>query len=96
MNSSDDLPKLARKTFACLDLLPDGVEKERRGGDAIKQVLRSFSSMVQGIAELRNLYGTGHGKHGNTASIQARHARLAVGAAATLATFLFETHSYKQ
>jgi len=93
--ASDDLQKLAKATFACLDLLPDGVDMQRRGGESIKQVLRSFSSMVQGIAELRNLYGTGHGKHGKSASIQARHARLAVGAAATLATFLFATHSYK-
>jgi 23S rRNA pseudoU1915 N3-methylase RlmH len=93
--ASDDLQKLAKATFTCLDLLPDGVDKQRRGEDAIKQVLRSFSSTVQGLAELRNLYGTGHGKHGKSASVQARHARLAVGAAATLATFLFETHSYK-
>mgnify|MGYP001279761768 CR=1 FL=1 len=93
--ASDDLQKLAKATFACLDLLPDDVDKHRRGGDAIKQVLRSFASMVQGIAELRNLYGTGHGKHGKSASIQARHARLAVGAAVTLTSFLFETHSHK-
>ena len=42
-------------------------------------------------AELRGLYGTGHGKHANTEGLSARHAKLAVGAAATLVTFLFET-----
>ena len=45
-----------------------------------------------GLAELRGLYGTGHGKHGKTSGLSPRHAKLAVGAAATLATFLFQTH----
>jgi len=44
------------------------------------------------LAELRGLYGTGHGKHGKASGLSPRHAKLAVGAAATLTTFLFETH----
>jgi hypothetical protein len=44
------------------------------------------------LAELRGLYGTGHGKDGKTQGVKPRHAKLAVGAAATLTTFLFETH----
>lgn len=46
---------------------------------------------AQGLAELRNLYGTGHGKNGKRAGLTGRHAKLAVGAATTLALFLFET-----
>jgi hypothetical protein len=37
-------------------------------------------------------YGTGHGKHAGTKRLQARHARLAVGAESALAAFLAETH----
>lgn len=88
----DDLPKLTKATLEVLHLTPDGVPDEKRGSDAIKQVLRSFGSVSQGLAELRNLYGTGHGKHGKIDTLRPRHAKLAVGAAATLATFLFETH----
>ena len=44
------------------------------------------------LAELRGLYGTGHGKHGKASGLNARHAKLAVGASSTLAIFLFETH----
>jgi hypothetical protein len=51
--------------------------------------LSNLGTIGNGLAELRGLYGTGHGK---TAELSARHAKLAVGAAATLATFLFETH----
>jgi hypothetical protein len=51
---------------------------------------------VQGLAELRNLYGTGHGKEGSTKGLAARHAKLAVGAAITLADFLFDTHENRK
>jgi len=53
---------------------------------------RDLRTVVQGLGELRNLNGTGHGRGGRTKGLGARHARLAVGAAATLATFFFETH----
>ena len=44
------------------------------------------------LAELRNLYGTGHGKEAAAQMQKPRHARLAVGAASTLAGLFFETH----
>lgn len=93
---NDDLPKLTKKTFAALDLLPDQIQDERRGSDAIKQVLRSFASITQAMSEIRNLYGTGHGRDGRSSSLQSRHAKLAAGAAATLCTFLIETHEGKR
>jgi hypothetical protein len=52
----------------------------------------ALATVSQSLAELRNLYGTGHGKGGRTKGLSPRHAKLAVGAAATLAVFLFETH----
>lgn len=58
----------------------------------IKRLLSNHSTVGHGLAELRGLYGTGHGQHGSTAELSTRHAKLAVGAASTLAVFLFETH----
>ena len=55
-------------------------------------MLSNLNQVSQGIAELRNLYGSGHGRDGRFTGIQPRHAKLAVGAAATLGTFLMETH----
>lgn len=78
-----------------LQLVPEGVSDTAKGSKTIKAVLGNLAAVVQGLAELRNLYGTGHGKHGRTKGLQPRHARLAAGAAATLATFLFETHIEK-
>jgi hypothetical protein len=54
--------------------------------------LSNLATIVQGVAELRGLYGTGHGKDGKARGLQPRHARLAVGAASSLVTFAFQTH----
>jgi len=44
---------------------------------------------VVGVAEMGNLYGTGHGRS-SAAELERAHARLVVNAAAMLATFLIE------
>lgn len=54
--------------------------------------MSNLASVTQGLAEIRNLYGTGHGKDGKRRGLLPRHARLAVGAATTLVTFLLDTH----
>ena len=89
---SDDLPKLVRATAKELSLLPDSIPDQAKGSEIIRRMLSNLNQVSQGIAELRNLYGTGHGRDGRFVGIQPRHAKLAVGAAATLGTFLLETH----
>lgn len=83
---------LVRRTAEELQLVPDRVPDAAKGADVIKKLLGNLAVVSQSLAELRNLYGTGHGKEGRTAGLSPRHAKLAVGAAATLAVFLFETH----
>jgi hypothetical protein len=92
VTGTPDMPVLTKETFKELKLIPDGIPDAARGSDVIKRMLSNLASVSQGLAELRGLYGTGHGKHGKAAGLKPRHAKLAVGAAATLATFLFETH----
>lgn len=87
-----DIPTLTKETLKELRLVPDGVPDSARGSDIIKRLLSNLGTIGNGLAELRGLYGTGHGKHGQSSGLNARHAKLAVGAAATLTTFLFETH----
>ena len=87
-----DIPTLTKVTCKELNLVPEGVPKAARGADVIKRLLSNLSTVGHGLAELRGLYGTGHGRHGSTSGLTARHARLAVGAASTLAVFPFETH----
>lgn len=87
-----DLHPLVRRAMEHLKLVPDGIDDEQKGAKTIKALLGNLATISQSLAELRNLYGTGHGKHRERRGLSSRHARLAVGAAATLAMFLFDTH----
>jgi hypothetical protein len=87
-----DFPKLVRGTMKELKLVPDQVANTTKGADAIRVLLMNLASVANGMAEVRNMYGTGHGKSAKTKGLQTRHARLAIGAASTLAVFLYETH----
>ena len=89
---ADDLPKLTKAVCGALGQLPDGVPEAAKGAEVIRRTLSNLASVAQGLAELRGLYGTGHGRSGTARGLGPRHARLAVGAAATLATYLFDTH----
>ncbi|MGA2733726.1 MAG: abortive infection family protein [Syntrophobacteraceae bacterium] len=88
----DDLTKLVKETRRALGLIQENVPDAAKGAESIRRLLSNLGGIAQGMCELRNLYGTGHGKAGHTKGLSPRHARLAVGTAVTLATFLFETH----
>ncbi|MFA5110266.1 MAG: abortive infection family protein [Desulfobaccales bacterium] len=87
-----DIAKLVKEARKSLGLISDTVPNSAKGAEIIRRLLSSLGNIAQGLGELRNLYGTGHGKHSRSKGLNPRHARLAVGAAATLALFLFETH----
>ena len=92
ISGTPDIPTLTKATLKELNLVPEGVPNTARGADVMKRLLSNLSTVGHGLAELRGLYGTGHGQHGAASGLTARHAKLAVGAASTLAIFLFETH----
>ncbi len=87
-----DLPKLAHLAMAELQLVPDQVTNSGRASDSARMMGSSLSGLVASISELRNQHGTGHGQAPARSGLSARHARLVVGAASTLAVFLWETH----
>ena len=91
-----DLGELVKHTRKELQLTPADIPDRAKAADTVKRLLSNLASVVQGLAELRNPYGTGHGPEGRARGLQPRHARLAAGAATTLATFLFETHKERR
>ncbi|MFE7854439.1 abortive infection family protein [Streptomyces sp. NPDC057403] len=93
-DKNDDVLTLVRKTTKCLQLVPDQLDSAAPAAATVKRMMMNLAQLVQGAAELRNAYGTGHGRSKAQASqrLTSRHARLAVGAAATLGVFLYETH----
>jgi hypothetical protein len=91
-NGGEDLLELVKAVRAELQLLPGDVPNAAKGADSIKRILNNLATVVQGLAELRSLYGTGHGRDGKSKGVKPRHARLAVNAASALTVFLFDTH----
>lgn len=91
-SKNDDLPALVKATRKALELVPEDVPESAKASDTIRRLLSNLGTVTDALASLRNAYGTGHGRSAGSGGLQPRHARLAVGSAATLATFLFETH----
>lgn len=92
----DDIPKLLKAVQGALQLLPSDIDDAKKGAATAKRTLSNLGSVVIGIAELRNLYGTGHGKGSGGGGVKPRHARLVVGAGVTLSRFLLETHEVRE
>ncbi len=92
VDKSWDLLQLLKQTTKQLKLTPEGIPDEAKASKTIKSILGSLTTVVQGIGELRNQYGSGHGKRATFKGLTSRHAKLSVGAASTLAIFLLETH----
>lgn len=90
-----DLPKLVKETSKELKLTPKDIPTEAKAFETIKIILDSLAKVINGINELRNSYGTGHGKDAKFKGLSSRHAKLATGAASTLAIFLLETHKLR-
>ena len=94
-SKSADLPQLVKLTIKELALAPSDIPDTAKAADTVKRLLNNLATITQGVAELRNQYGTGHGKAAGSKGLGPRHAKLAVGAASTLAVFLAETHNEK-
>ncbi|WP_386339161.1 abortive infection family protein [Xanthomonas citri pv. citri] len=85
----NDLTKLLAKEIR---LVPEGISDEARGAENIRLVLRNLTQLTNNLAQLRGLYGSGHGRDGKHRGLQPRHARLAATAAIAFIEFVAETH----
>lgn len=91
-----DLARLVKEASKQIKVTPEDIGDDVPAVDSIRKVLGSLGGIVSGIAQLRNSYGTGHGRAPNSSGLGPRHARLAVGAASTLAVFMFETYEARR
>jgi hypothetical protein len=94
--SNADLPMLTKLVAKELGLVPEGITDAAKGAETIKLILRNLAALTQYLAELRGLYGSGHGRDGQHRGLQPRHARLAVGAAVSFVDFVTETFRERQ
>lgn len=95
-SKTDDLPKLVDKTQHLLAINPREVDTNIPDSQAVKALLGSLASVAKHLAQLRNSYGTGHGKSAAYKGLTERHARLAAGAALTLVDYLWSTYLQRQ
>lgn len=95
-SKSDDLGDLTKKLTKELRLVPEGVSDEAKGAENIRLILRNLTQLANNLAQLRGLYGTGHGRDGSHRGLQPRHARLAVASAVAFIDFVSETYRQRE
>lgn len=86
----EDIPQLYRHLADLLDLKADSVPESAKGSESAQQILRTFVTTIQSLAELRNALGIGHGQSKRSVALT-RHARLALNATVTIAEFVLDT-----
>lgn len=91
-SKNEDLPALVRATVKSLAIVPPELSAQAQLEKTVTVLLNNLGSVGHQLAELRNQFGTGHGRSTDHVGLPARHAKLAIGAAATLAVFLYESH----
>lgn len=93
--SKEKFPQLLKRAQKLLNLDPSDLDENVKGRDKVMRVLNSIGQVAEGINELRNAYGSGHGRT-RQSGVTPRHARLVVNAGAALAVFLIETFEHHQ
>ncbi len=91
-----DLGELTKMVSKELKLVPEGISDEAKGAENIKQILRNLTALTNHLAQLRGLYGTGHGRDGKHRGLEPRHARLAVGSAVVFIDFVADTFRQRE
>lgn len=91
-DKNDDVPQLTNKVMDALSLLPANVKATDRGADSVKAILGNLRSIPTKMAELRNPFGSGHGKSASFQGLEVRHAKLAVGCSITFVDFIWSTY----
>lgn len=84
-----DLVRLFNRVRVLLNLEPS----RKDISDALKQVLTGLTSVINGLAAMRNKMSDAHATSYKPAK---HHAKLAVNSAKTVADFLFETVAYQK
>lgn len=87
-----DIPELTKKTRTLLNVTPEDIPENIPCAQSMKGLLGNLAGIANGIAELRNSYGSGHGKSPSYRGLEERHAKLAMGASLTLVNFLWDSH----
>ncbi|EMR01617.1 abortive infection family protein [Cesiribacter andamanensis] len=87
-----DVGRIVKETNKLLKFLPPETPNKEVAERAILKVLGGLSSIVQGIAELRNNFGSGHGHEPSFKGLDKTYAKLAADSSSELALFYLKVH----
>jgi hypothetical protein len=87
-----EFPALVKTTIQNLTVVPPELAEQSQTSRTVTALLGNLGAVAHQLAEIRNEFGTGHGRSASHVGLQKRHAKLVVGAAVTLAIFLYECH----
>ncbi|WP_439564928.1 abortive infection family protein [Microcella sp.] len=89
---NEKTPALVARAQALLGLGAGDVTNSIDSAPAVRRVLGGLASIAQGVAELRNAEGGGHGRSARS-RLTARHARLAFNSARAWCEIVIDTHA---
>ena len=96
VDTTADMSKLVSQTTKILKITPEDISEELAAARSMKALLGNLRAIASSLAELRNAYGSGHGKSVSFRGLQERHAKLAVGSSVTLVQFLWDSFERMQ
>lgn len=83
--------QLVDETVKLLKITPNDIPDSIPEANSMKAILGSLKGIATNIANLRNTYGSGHGKSASYKGLEERHAMLAIGSSFTLVRFLWDS-----
>lgn len=91
LSGKETIPELVSRAQRALDVHPRSVAPDKKGADTIRKILGALSQAALGVNDLRNDYGSGHGRQHRASGLTARHARLAAQSADAWVRFVLDT-----
>lgn len=94
-NKHDNFSQLRKKTFTLINLDVKNNDYAQSNNE-VKKILNSLKQVTDGVNNLRNEKGDGHGKGKNFSELPPRYAKLVVNSAITIVDFIWDTYEHRK
>jgi len=92
-NGKEELPTLIKSTLDLVSVIPEDIDEPTKAKEAIKHTINGLLTSVQGICELRNLFGeASHGRDAYFSQLETDHALMVARSADVIVNYLFRMH----
>ena len=91
ITESISVGQLVKQTLKLLNIPNENAETDLEEDRIMQKITGGLNGLSSGIIELRNHYGSGHGRSAKFNGLTKRHAELSVGASITLVRYLWDT-----